>query len=117
MALPMGFFVSLVIVMIESIRDNAEAIRTLCERYRVKRLEIFGSASGASGFDPGRSDIDLLVEFLPLEQGEHADAYFGLLEALEQLFRRRVDLVMPRAVKNRYFLESINRSRRVLYAA
>ena len=103
--------------MIESIGDNSEAIRALCERYRVKRLEVFGSASAASGFNPEKSDIDFLVEFLPLQQGEHADAYFGLLEAFEQLFHRHVDLVMPRAIKNPYFLESINKNREVLYAA
>ena len=103
--------------MIESIANNSEAIKALCERYRVKRLEVFGSASNASGFDPRTSDIDLLVEFLPLREGEYADAYFDLLEALEQLFHRHVDLVMPRAIKNRYFLESIDRTRKLLYAA
>jgi uncharacterized protein len=103
--------------MIDSIRDNSETIRAICERYRVKRLEVFGSTSAVTGFDPEKSDIDFLVEFLPLQWGEHADAYFGLLEALERLFQRHVDLVMPRAIKNPYFLESINKNREVLYAA
>ncbi len=64
-----------------------------------------------------RSDLDFLVEFKPLKEGEYANAYFGLLEAIEDLFDRHVDLVMPRAVTNRYFLEAINSSREVLYAA
>jgi uncharacterized protein len=103
--------------MIDSIKDNSEMIRALCERYHVKRLEVFGSAADPAEFDPHRSDIDLLVEFLPLQWGEHADSYFGLLEALEQLFRRHVDLVMPKAIRNPYFLQAISRSREVLYAA
>ncbi len=58
-----------------------------------------------------------IVEFLPLQPGEHANAYFGLLEALQDLFNRHIDLVMPRAIKNPYFLESINKGHEVIYAA
>ena len=103
--------------MIGLIRDNYEAIRDLCERYRVRRLDVFGSALTGVGFDPQKSDLDFLVEFLPLKQGEYADTYFGLLEGFEDLFHRHVDLVMTRAIKNPYFLESINKNRKVLYAA
>ena len=88
----------------------------LCAKYRVRRLELFGSAL-TNRFDPRTSDLDFLVEFLSLQPGEYADAYFGLLEALRELFQRNVDLVMTGAIRNRYFLESINRSRTVLYAA
>ena len=96
-------------------RKGAE-LKLLCERFRVKRLELFGSATRAD-FDVETSDVDFLVEFLPLQPGEYADAYFGLLEGLQDLFDRRVDLLMPGAVKNPYFLEAINKTRRVLYAA
>jgi hypothetical protein len=83
----------------------------------VRRLEVFGSALTEESFHSQRSDIDFLVEFLPLKQGEYADTYFGLLEALEELFVTHVDLVMVGAIKNPYFLESVNRNRTVLYAA
>jgi hypothetical protein len=92
-------------------------LKELCAKYRVHRLELFGSASAGEGFDPDNSDLDFLVQFLPLRQGEYADAYFGLLEAMECLFGRHVDLVMTNAIKNPYFLESVNRSRKALYAA
>ncbi len=103
--------------MIRLIEDNRETIKNLCTRYQVWRLEVFGSALTDNSFHSESSDIDFLVEFLPLKQGEYADAYFGLLEALEELFDRHVDLVMPRAIKNPYFLESVNKNRKVLYAA
>ena len=77
---------------------------------------MFGSALDQNTFDGEQSDLDFLVEFLPLAQGEHADAYFGLLESLERLFQRHVDLVMIRAVRNPYFLQAIDTSRRLLYA-
>jgi uncharacterized protein len=90
-------------------------VAELCRRHRVQRLEAFGSATGER-FDPGSSDVDFLVEFLPLEPGSRADAYFDLLEGLQSLFGRPVDLVMTRAVTNRYFLEAIAPQREVVYA-
>ena len=94
---------------------NAE-LDALCRRYRVRTLELFGSAADGS-FDPRRSDLDFLVDFLPLEPGQPFAFYFGLLESLRQLFSRRVDLVTSRAIRNPFFLRSVNRSRKVLYAA
>ncbi len=99
------------------IEKNREAIEKICARYHVKRLDLFGSASDEVKFDQEKSDIDFLVEFLPLKQGEYADAYFGLLDSIENLFQRHIDLVMAGAIKNPYFLESLNKSREVLYAA
>jgi hypothetical protein len=103
--------------MIRLIEDNREVLKELCTKYRVQRLEVFGSALTGKNFDTETSELDFLVEFLPLKTGEYADTYFGLLEALESLFNRRIDLIMVRAVKNPYFLEAINKSRKVLYAA
>jgi len=88
----------------------------LCQQFRVEKLELFGSALGMDNFDVEKSDIDFLVEFQPMEASAHAKAYFGLLEALINLFKRHVDLVETKAIKNPYLLDSINRSRRVLYA-
>jgi predicted nucleotidyltransferase len=93
-----------------------EEIAELCRRHRVRRLALFGSAVG-EGFDPERSDLDFLVEFKLLPPGTYADTYFGLLEALQQLFGRPVDLVDDSAIKNPYFRESVERSQALLYAA
>jgi predicted nucleotidyltransferase len=102
--------------MIAAIRENSEKLETLCRHFRVRRLELFGSAASKE-FDPETSDLDFLVDFEELEPEAYADTYFGLLEGLSALFQRKVDLVMPSAVKNPYFLESIERSRTLLYAA
>ncbi len=103
--------------MVSLVEKNRKALKELCVKFRVRRLEVFGSASTGRNFDAEKSDLDFLVEFLTLQPGEYADAYFGLLESFEKLFDRHVDLVMPRAVNNPYFLESINKNREVLYAA
>jgi len=91
-------------------------LRQLCAANRVRSLELFGSATG-SRFDPARSDLDFIVEFLDFEPSTLFSTYFDLKEGLEELFGRPVDLVMADAIRNRYFLESIEPSRVRLYAA
>ncbi|MCH8310161.1 MAG: nucleotidyltransferase domain-containing protein [Chloroflexi bacterium] len=99
--------------IIDSKRDE---LLKLCEKYRVKRLDIFGSAVGDK-FDPETSDLDFLVTFEDLGFGEAADTYFGLLESLRELFNRHIDLVTESAIDNPYFRESVEESRILLYAA
>lgn len=102
--------------MIREIAQQSAAIEGLCRRFRVRRLELFGSAA-AGTFNPQSSDLDFLVEFDALRSNEYADTYFGLLEELQKLFKRDVDLVVSGCVKNPYLRESIQRSRTLLYAA
>jgi predicted nucleotidyltransferase len=64
-----------------------------------------------------QSDLDFLVEFLAVSPTDHADAYFGLLNALKELFGRGVDLLEVKAIDNPYLLESINQHRIQLYAS
>ena len=98
------------------IEEHREALRDLCQRFGVRRLEIFGSAAGTR-FDPDSSDLDFLVDFVPTSRALLADRYLGLLEALQALFERPIDLVMTAAIKNPYFLQGIEPSRTLLYAA
>ena len=99
------------------IQDKIDEMIGLCRRFRVARLELFGSAASDTDFDPQKSDIDFLVEFQPLSPEDHADCYLGLLLEMQDLYHRRIDLVETRAIRNRYFLEGVNRNRVPLYAA
>lgn len=94
---------------------QSNAIAQLCRRHHVARLDIFGSA--ALGADNADSDFDFVVEFQPLEIGAYSGAYFGLLESLERLLGRPVDLVVERAISNPYFRESVEATRKRIYAA
>lgn len=98
------------------VTEKQADVEGLCGKYGVARLEIFGSASG-EGFDSRASDLDFLVEFNRMDTMNLADQYFGLLADLEKLFERRIDLVMARAMRNPYFIKSVERSRRTLFAA
>ncbi len=105
-----------VIVVVDVLQDKREAIAELCARYGVARLFVFGSAL-RDDFRPGESDVDLLVEFGPMDGYAKAVAYFDLLDALSELLGAEVDLVMVGAVKNRYIARDIERTRQLLYAA
>lgn len=102
--------------MLPLVASKQDRLEILCRRFGAKRLELFGSALDGR-FDSEGSDLDFLVEFDPLFGGSRADRYFGLLEALESLFSRPVDLVEIEAIRNPFFRESIERSRTFLYAA
>jgi hypothetical protein len=88
----------------------------LCRKYRVRRLEVFGSAARGD-FNEHSSDVDLLVESDDMPHADRADAYLGFLMAVEALLRRRVDLVELGAVRNPYLRRGIEESRELVYAA
>ncbi|MEO6194110.1 MAG: nucleotidyltransferase domain-containing protein [Thermoanaerobaculia bacterium] len=98
------------------IQEHIEALRALALKHRVERLDLFGSAA-REDFDPETSDLDFLVSFEPMPPVEHADSFFGLLEDLQRLFGRRIDLLEAEPIENPYRRESIERSRKVLYEA
>lgn len=100
------------------IESNRKKIETLCQKFHVQALEVFGSvARSDADFDLMNSDLDFLVEFDEVGIKNYADNFFGLLDALQKLFNRPVDLVVASSVSNPYFLESIERDRAHLYAA
>lgn len=102
--------------MIDEIALHREELRALCRRFQVRQLDLFGSAARGD-FDPEHSDVDFIVEFQRDTPLHPFDAYFGLKEGLEALIGRKVDLMMPGAIKNPYRKASIEQDRETLYAA
>lgn len=99
-----------------AIAQHLLGISAICQRYRIRRLEVFGSAARGDDFNPITSDADFLIEFAPDAQ-LGLDSFFGAKADLEKLLGRNVDLVEPSAVRNPYVLASINRNREAVYAA
>jgi uncharacterized protein len=102
--------------MVSEVEQHRPELNELCQKYRVRHLALFGSATRPD-FENKRSDLDFLVEFLPMPAGEHADAYFGLLFALEDLFKTPIDLVEETAIRNPYVRQSIEKDQQTLYAS
>ena len=82
--------------LIERRRDE---IADLCRRYRVRRLEVFGSAARGVDFDPAKSDADFLVDFEPQSDMPPLKQFFGLADDLQALLGRSVDLAERKAVE------------------
>ena len=102
--------------MIASIEEHRAELAELCRRHHVLRLFLFGSAT-RDDFDPQRSDLDFLVDFESLPPGEHADAYFGLIEGLQSLFDRSIDLVESSTLRNPYRRREIEATQVLVHAA
>ena len=78
--------------MLKEIETHREQIAELCRRYGVKRLELFGSAARGSDFEPGRSDLDFLVDFNDDEPRTLED-FLDLENKLSDLLGRPVDVI------------------------
>lgn len=93
--------------------EHIEKIRALCKASRVKRLYVFGSVLTEKFND--ESDVDLLVDFEEMEVLEKYDCYFSLQEGLEEIFKRRVDLISSRAITNEYFRAAVDEKKQLIY--
>lgn len=102
--------------MISTIEKRREAVAELCREFNVERLDIFGSAATDQP-EEEVNDLDFLVEFGRGGSMSPAQQYFGLLSALEHLFARDVDLLTRRSLRNPYFIRSVEKTLRRLYAA
>ncbi|HEU0163831.1 MAG TPA: nucleotidyltransferase domain-containing protein, partial [Thermomicrobiales bacterium] len=81
--------------MIALISDNLDKIAELCREYRIRKLDLFGSAA-TGAFDPETSDVDFVVDLGEYERGL-AKRLYAFADALESLLGRDVDLVMEDA--------------------
>jgi predicted nucleotidyltransferase len=93
--------------------NQLEAIASSCRRHRVARMHLFGSAL-RDDYQPGLSDLDILVEFQALEPSDLVDAYFGLERQLSAIIGLPVDLVMADAIRNPYVRADIEASKRLI---
>ncbi|WP_456695256.1 nucleotidyltransferase family protein [Aeromicrobium sp. P5_D10] len=80
---------------------DSEAVTRACRRRGVARLWVVGSVV-AGRFDPERSGVDFLVDFLPRVH-DLLGNYLALKTDLERIIGRKVDLVMSDAVENPHF--------------
>jgi uncharacterized protein len=95
------------------ISDNYENIKAICRVHNVNKLYAFGSICTNSFND--MNDIDFLISFKHMDYGDYADTYFNLAEKFENLLKRPVDLITENSLSNPYFIDSINKTRKLIY--
>ena len=90
-------------------------IKQLCDKNKVKHLFVFGSVLTENFSD--LSDIDLLVDIYSDDPIDYAEKYFDLKFQLEDLLKRKIDLLEERGIRNPYLKESIDKSKKLIYEA
>ncbi len=95
------------------VERNIQSIENLCINHSVDKLYLFGSILG-NDFNE-KSDIDFVVRFKNIELLKYSDNYFDFKFSLEDLLNRPVDLLEEPSIKNPYFLEALNESKKLIY--
>ena len=99
------------------IERNLQDILKLCKKYRVKRLYVFGSIL-TDRFNEN-SDIDFSVDFdresINADNLDWADLFFGFMEGLQNILKRKVDIVFEDFINNQYFRNELDRTKQIIY--
>jgi len=95
------------------IDQHINEIKKLCADHKVKQLYAFGSVL-TNRFN-SESDIDLVVDFDPMDFSIYADNYFDFKFSLQKIFNRSIDLLEEKAIKNPYFKQSLHQQRQLIY--
>lgn len=95
------------------IENHIKTITELCKAHKVKSLYAFGSVLNDQ-FN-SESDVDLVVDFQPIDVLDYGDNYYDLKFSLEKIFQRKVDLLEQKALKNPYFLKTLNQNKKLIY--
>ena len=90
------------------------SLKKLCQVNKVKSLYVFGSVL-TDKFNEN-SDIDLLVDIDSSDPFEYADNYFNLKFSLQELFKRPVDLLENKSIRNPFIRQNIDSSKFLIYA-
>lgn len=96
------------------IEQNMATIKSLFAENQVERAFLFGSVC-TDKFN-AESDVDVLIKFKDgIDFQVYSENYFHLIEQLENMFGRKVDLLTERSIENPYFLEEINETKQQIY--
>lgn len=103
--------------MVRSNEDIYEALKEICERHLVRRLDLRGSGLTGENLPDQQDELNLLVEFQPLSETEHAKMCLALEKALDGLFGRKVGLLATDDIKHEWLRSVLTRRRTLLYSA
>ena len=94
---------------------NMDKIVALCKKYKVAKLWVFGSILTTRFND--RSDVDFIVEFDSdrLDILDYADNFFDFIHSIEDVVKRKIDMVVDSSIRNPYFRKEVNDTRRLIW--
>ena len=99
------------------IEINIDKIVALCKKYKVAKLWVFGSILTPRFSDD--SDVDFLVDFdeKQIDLLDYADNFFSFIHEIEAVVGRKVDMVVNKSIKNRFFRAEVDETRKLLWSA
>lgn len=93
--------------------SQVSQIQELCKQNKVKSLFAFGSVTREDFND--NSDIDLVIDIDEKDPFRYTDIYFLIRSQLEEIFKRPIDLLEERAIKNKFFRKELDNSKIKIY--
>ena len=107
---------SLYLQPMKLIEMNIDKIIALCKKYKVAKLWVFGSILTPRFND--ESDVDFLVDFdeQHIDLLDYADNFFNFIHEIEAVVGRKVDMVVNKSIKNRFFRKEVDETRRLLWS-
>lgn len=100
--------------MIQFSTKEREHLYHLCRQHKVAKLYLFGSAL-TEKFDVEKSDLDFMVELLPMEPLENGETLMEFWAGLEGLFPRKIDLLTETSLKNPFLIKEIAETKKLIY--
>ncbi len=92
---------------------HIDQIKMLCVTNNVKTLFALGSVTTDNLHND--SDIDFVVDIADNDPFSYTEKYFSLKSQLEQLFKRQIDLLEQKAIKNQFLMENIDQIKVLIY--
>jgi uncharacterized protein len=106
--------------MAPEVKNNIDKITDACKKHHVKSLYLFGSAARVNDFTEN-SDIDFLVNFEPVHGNSDTDIflmannYQSLVQKLQSITNRKIDLLQEKNIRNKYLKYFINKEKQLVY--
>ncbi|MFL5752544.1 MAG: nucleotidyltransferase family protein [Bacteroidia bacterium] len=101
--------------MIYPFENKIPEIIRACRKYKVEKLYVFGSATTEKYKKSSDYDFSVIMkDVTPIEQGNN---FNNLYFELETILENKIDLVSERFLRNRFFIEELNKTKQLLYAA
>ncbi len=98
----------------ELINKYQKELEKACLTFKVEELYAFGSI--LTDKFKSDSDIDFIVSIFSNDPIEYAENYFELKFELERIFKRKIDLLEQKAIKNKTFENLVNQQKMLVYA-
>ena len=99
--------------MIEQLTDK-KVLSDIFRNHSVEKAYLFGSV--VNGDLHKESDIDFLIRFKSgIEPVKRGELWWSLYDILRDLFNKEIDLINEASLKNPYFIEEVNKTKKLIY--